>query len=66
VAVMGGELVDLAEASRRGHVLVPAAASSAKRARTSSLSTAHLLLSVGAIASGGREGFGGGGGKEGF
>jgi hypothetical protein len=41
-------------------------ASSGKRARASSVSTAHLLLSVGAIASGGREGFDGGGGKEGF
>jgi hypothetical protein len=37
-----------------------------KRARASSLSMAHLLLPVGAIASGGREGFGGGGGKRVF
>jgi hypothetical protein len=40
--------------------------SSGKQARASSLSAAYLLLSVGAIASGGREGFGGSGGKRDF
>jgi hypothetical protein len=41
-------------------------ASSGKRDRASSLSTTHLLLSVGAMASGGREGFGSDGGKRVF
>jgi hypothetical protein len=33
VAALGGELVDLAEASCRGHVLVPAAAVPCERTR---------------------------------